>query len=76
MILDDLGTEMITPMSTSALYTLINSRLVSGRKTIISTNCSDADLEKLYTAQICSRLAGEYLSLPFAGQDIRRLRRQ
>ncbi len=76
MILDDLGTEMITPMSTSALYTLINSRLVSGRKTIISTNCSDADLEKLYTPQICSRLAGEYLSLPFAGQDIRRLRRQ
>ena len=76
MILDDLGTEMITPMSTSALYTLINSRLVSGRKTIISTNCSEADLEKLYTPQICSRLAGEYLSLPFAGQDIRRLRRQ
>ena len=76
MILDDLGTEMITPMSTSALYTLINSRLVSGRKTIISTNCTDADLEKLYTPQICSRLAGDFQSLPFAGQDIRRLRRQ
>ena len=76
MILDDLGTEMITPMSLSALYTLINSRLVSGRKTIISTNCTDADLAKLYTPQICSRLAGEFLSLPFAGQDIRRLRRQ
>ena len=76
MILDDLGTEMITPMSLSALYTLINSRLVSGHRTIISTNCSDADLEKLYTPQICSRLAGDYLSLPFAGQDIRRLRRQ
>ena len=76
MILDDLGTEMITPMSISALYTLINSRLVSGRKTIISTNCSDEDLEKLYTPQICSRLSGDYLSLPFAGQDIRRLRRR
>lgn len=76
MILDDLGTEMITPMSISALYTLINSRLVSGRKTIISTNCSDEDLEKLYTPQICSRLSGDYLSLPFAGQDVRRLRRR
>ena len=76
MILDDLGTEMITPMSISALYTLINSRLVSGRKTIISTNCSDEDLQKLYTPQICSRLSGDYLSLPFAGQDIRRLRRR
>ncbi len=72
MILDDLGTEMITPMSTSALYTLINDRLVNGRRSIISTNCTDEELQKLYTPQICSRLAGEYLSLPFAGEDIRR----
>ena len=46
MILDDLGTEMITPMSLSALYTLINTRLVNGRKMIISTNCSEEELEK------------------------------
>ena len=75
MILDDLGTEMVTPMSVSALYTLVNSRLVSGKKTIISTNCSDAELEKLYGGQIASRLAGEFLCLPFAGEDIRRMRR-
>ena len=72
MILDDLGTEMVTPMSVSALYTLINTRLVNGKKTIISTNCSDSELQKLYTPQICSRLSGSYLSLPFAGEDIRR----
>ena len=47
MILDDLGTEMVTPMSVSALYTLLNTRLVSGMKTIISTNLSDTQLEKL-----------------------------
>ena len=75
MILDDLGTEMVTPMSVSALYTLINSRLVNGRKTIISTNCTDAELEKLYTPQICSRLSGEFLHLPFAGRDIRLIRK-
>ena len=72
MILDDLGTEMVTPMSVSALYTLINTRLVNGRTTIISTNCSDSDLQKLYTPQICSRLSGSFLALPFAGEDIRR----
>ena len=72
MILDDLGTEMVTPMSVSALYTLINTRLVNGKKTIISTNCSDSELQKLYTPQICSRLSGAFLSLPFAGEDIRK----
>ena len=76
MILDDLGTEMVTPMSVSALYTLINTRLVNGKKTIISTNLSDEQLQKLYTPQICSRLAGDFLCLPFAGEDIRRLRRR
>ena len=71
MILDDLGTEMITPMSVSALYTLINTRLVNGRKTIISTNCTDAELHKKYSPQICSRIEGEFLCLPFVGKDIR-----
>lgn len=75
MILDDLGTEMITPMSTSALYTLINRRLTAGLRTIISTNCTDAELEQKYTPQIYSRIAGEFLRLPFAGRDIRLIKK-
>ena len=75
MILDDLGTEMLTPMSVSALYTLINHRLVSGRRTVISTNCTDEELERRYTPQIYSRIAGEFLRLPFAGRDIRMIRK-
>ena len=71
MILDDLGTEMVTPMSVSALYTLINSRLAAGRRTIISTNCTDEELARRYTPQIYSRIAGEFVRLPFAGRDIR-----
>ena len=76
MILDDLGTEMVTPMSVSALYTLINTRLNEHRRTIISTNCSDEELSRRYTPQICSRIQGEFLELPFYGTDIRRLRRK
>ncbi len=75
MILDDLGTEMVTPMSVSALYTLINTRLVNHRKTIISTNCSDEELQKKYSPQICSRIEGEFLCLPFVGQDIRKIKK-
>ena len=75
MILDDLGTEMNTPMSVSALYTLINTRLVSGKKTIISTNCTDAELERRYTPQIYSRIMGDFMRLPFAGRDIRLIKK-
>ena len=75
MILDDLGTEMLTPYSISALYTLLNTRLVNGRRMIISTNCPSGELLRRYSAQICSRLDGEFLPLPFTGTDIRRMRR-
>ena len=75
MILDDLGTEMISSISTSALYTLLNTRLVNGHKIIISTNCSDEELQKKYTPQIYSRIKGEFLRLPFVGRDIRLIRK-
>jgi len=76
LILDDLGTEMITEFSKSAVYTIINSRLLSGKKTIISTNLTPDRIETVYTAQIASRLVGEYQDLPFVGKDIRRLRKE
>ncbi len=75
MILDDLGTEMPTPMAQSALYTLVNSRLVNGKKTIVSTNLTNDELTKRYTPQIASRILGEFQCLPFLGADIRRLKR-
>ena len=76
MILDDLGTEMISPYSVSALYTLINTRLVNGKPTIISTNFADAELARSYSPQILSRLEGEYQTLPFLGRDIRRQKKE
>lgn len=76
MILDDLGTEMISPYSVSALYMLINTRLTRSKTTIISTNCSDAELQRYYTPQILSRIEGEYQALPFAGRDIRQVRKE
>lgn len=76
MILDDLGTEMVTPVSVSALYTLINTRLSRGKQSVINTNCSDEELQRRYTPQICSRLFGEFLELPFYGTDIRLLKRK
>ncbi len=76
MILDDLGTEMVTSFSVSALYQIVNGRLISGKKTIISTNCTHDELDKKYSRQIVSRLDGEYLLLPFAGRDIRLIKKE
>mgnify|MGYP000540921355 CR=1 FL=1 len=76
LILDDLGTEMITAYSTSALYTLINTRLTRKKATIISTNCSNEELQKKYTPQILSRIEGEYQTLPFVGRDIRQIKKE
>ncbi|MBR0353219.1 MAG: ATP-binding protein [Oscillospiraceae bacterium] len=75
MILDDLGTEMVTSLTVSALYTLINTRLISRRPIIISTNCSNEELAKKYSPQICSRILGEFKILPFCGSDIRLLKK-
>jgi len=74
LIIDDLGTEMTTSFTISALYDLINTRLMSGKKTIVSSNLSPAELHRRYSEQIMSRLEGEYQVLTFRGDDIRKLR--
>ena len=76
MILDDLGTEMSTSFTVSALYQLINLRLTAPRPTIISTNLGEEELARRYGGQIASRLTGEYELLLFAGSDIRRLKKE
>ncbi len=74
LILDDLGTEMTTSFTVSSLYELVNTRLIMGKKTIISTNLSVSDISARYSAQIASRIGGEYLTMQFYGEDIRILK--
>lgn len=71
LIVDDLGTEMGGQFTTSALYSLVNDRILSGRATIISTNLNSEDLEKRYSAAIASRLRGNFRRIAFMGEDIR-----
>jgi len=75
LIIDDLGTEMTTAFTISALYEIVNTRLITGKKTIISTNLGREEIKARYGPQIASRLLGEYEFLAFAGEDIR-LRRK
>ena len=76
LIVDDLGTEMTTAFVQSALYQLVNSRLLAGKSTVINTNLTPPELGVRYGAAVRSRLEGEYTVLPFIGRDIRKLKRE
>lgn len=74
LILDDLGSELTTPFIQSALYELVNTRLITGKHTVISSNLSLRDIALRYSGQVSSRIAGEYRLLEFWGEDIRKLK--
>ena len=76
LILDDLGTEMTTAFVQSALYQIVNGRLMEKRATIISTNLAPEEIGSRYGRSVLSRLEGDYEILPFFGEDIRRLKRE
>ena len=71
LILDDLGTEMSTSHSVSAVYEVLNTRLREGRSTVVSSNLSAEEISRRYSPQIASRLLGSYEELRFYGTDIR-----
>ena len=70
MIIDDLGSEFANSFSGAALYNLINTRLVEGRPTIVSTNLTVAQIQQQYSDRLLSRLS-TYEILYFLGEDIR-----
>lgn len=71
LIIDDLGTESSNQFTVSCLYNIINTRMISGKSTIINTNLTQAELRQKYTDRIASRLFGEYKPLLFTGKDVR-----
>jgi DNA replication protein DnaC len=75
LILDDLGTEMTTTFVQSALYQIVNTRLLEKRSTILSTNLMPGEIARRYSSQTASRIEGEYQLLPFFGEDIRKLKK-
>ena len=80
LILDDLGTEMTTAFVQSALYQIINGRILEHRPTILSTNLKiderNNEIARRYSPQIASRIEGEYQIMPFFGKDIRLLKKE
>ncbi len=73
LILDDLGTEFATPLSVSVVHNIINTRLLKGLSTVISTNLNMKEISDIYNDRITSRIIGSYTICPVFGDDIRQL---
>lgn len=71
LIIDDLGTELTTSFSNTEMFNIINSRLVAGKKTIISTNHHPRQLSDMYSDRFFSRIFGKFIELKFYGDDLR-----
>jgi len=71
LIIDDLGTEVASAFSNAEIFNIINTRLLTGRKTILSTNLSPHQLESVYSDRIVSRIFHAYTPLVFYGPDLR-----
>lgn len=71
LILDDLGTEFTTQLSASVVYNIINTRLLRGLSTVISTNLGLPEISQIYSDRIASRIVGSYKICTFFGDDIR-----
>ncbi len=71
LIIDDLGTEFATQFTSAAFFDIVNSRLIGGKSTVISTNLDLEGINKLYSQRITSRIMGDYKAISLYGDDIR-----
>ena len=75
LILDDLGSEFVTQFTCAELFRIINTRINSAKKMIISTNLNRNMLHNTYNERIASRITGGFSMLEFLGDDIRRIKK-
>jgi DNA replication protein DnaC len=71
LIIDDLGTEVSNSFTNAELFNIINERLITNKKVIISTNLSLEQLRDTYSERITSRVFNSFVPLKFYGEDLR-----
>ncbi len=72
LIIDDLGAEMRTQFTISALYQIVNERLNARKPMMINTNLSVEEIDSCYEERIASRIYGNFSAYQFVGKDVRR----
>lgn len=71
LIIDDLGSEFYTQFTATSLFDVINSRLLSGKSTVISTNLSFDKIVFNYSERTYSRICKHYDLFKIIGTDLR-----
>ena len=73
LIIDDLGSELVNEFTNSALFEVINTRIMTQKKLLISSNLSPEgrELKKKYSERIYSRIM-QFAKLKFYGEDLRK----
>ena len=71
LVIDELGIEARSPNTVADLLQILGTRQQLGLATLITTNLSLSDLQKVYDNRLSSRLLGDYTSFQFEGDDIR-----
>ena len=71
LIVDDLGTEYGFGYSQSRLFDILETRMISQKHTVISTNLDLDELNQKYSPRFVSRILGDYEIFIFKGKDLR-----
>ncbi|MBO5060033.1 MAG: ATP-binding protein [Clostridia bacterium] len=71
LIIDDLGTEVISAFSVQLLNEILTERIALKKKIIISTNMNMKGISAKYSDRIASRIYEAFEILHFVGTDIR-----
>jgi DNA replication protein DnaC len=71
LIIDDLGSEFMTTVTSSEFFNILNTRLLEGKQMIFSSNLGLGELSEVYTDRVTSRIIGEFTLMLFIGEDIR-----
>ena len=71
LIIDDLGSEVMTVVTIAALFDIINHRLVTRKPAVISTNLNQNALMECYSERIVSRFIEAYQFVRFFGENLR-----
>ena len=76
LILDDLGSEVVTVVTTAALFDIINHRLITRKPVVISSNLDLDEMMDIYTERIVTRIYAGYSVMKFFGDNIRIVKKQ
>lgn len=75
VVFDDLGVERNTPYMNELIYSIIDSRIRSGKPMVITTNISIAEMKKpenIDYARIYDRILSACVPITFTGENMRR----